>query len=228
MRLQGVRFLLCVLLVLGAGGARALESGTNTSVIEVRSDFSGADLTIFGALENNLTQQDKIFIFIEGPKKDITLWEKQSVFGVWTNKNRKTFSAVSSFYFITSSSSVDGVQKNIAVPKPHRAVVERLLKEKNLFITQKNKVEFLGKKLFRANLRLPQSAPVGDYKVRVLHFRGKRQVEEITLPLKLNKIGWAQTLFWLAQEWAFFYGFFAVAFALFLGWAITELLRRLT
>ena len=223
---------LYLLLLFGGSPSFALEGGISADTIEVRPSFDGAELTLFGALENNANPNDKIFILIEGPKRNITLWQKKRVAGVWVNANKKTFSNMGGFYFLLSNRKIESPQRAIVMreigSQRDRKIISRLLEKRDLFSLQEGAVELLGARLFRAKVNLPPSAPIGKYIVRIMHFRANALVKEVLLPLNLSKTGWGQRLFWFAQEWSFFYGLFAVALALFIGWGMTELLRRLT
>jgi hypothetical protein len=223
---------LLLFFVLFALPAQALEGGANTEAIEVRTNFSGATLTIFGALQRNIASKDNIFILVEGPKRTFALWQKKRIAGVWTNVDKKLFSNVSGFYFLAANQSIGKAQRkevlqNIKSVK-EKEIIENLLAQRNLFSAVNGRVELLGKRLFRAQIDLPPYAPIGQYGVRIMHFSANQLLDQVALPLTLNRTGWGQTLFWFAQEWAFFYGLLAVALALLIGWGITELLRRLT
>lgn len=212
--------------------AAALEGGASTDKIKVQADFSGAELTLFGALDRDIVKRDKIFILVEGPKKTVALWQKQSVAGVWVNGNKKLFENVGGFYFLGSNKAIDKTQRNEVLKNIGKAQekekIERLLTKRNLFYAMDGKVEILGKRLFKVKINLPRTAPIGKYSVRIMHFSANKLIKQIELPLVVNRTGWGQRLVWLAQEWAFFYGLFAVVFALLIGWSITELLRRLS
>ncbi|HEX8046870.1 TIGR02186 family protein, partial [Rhizobium sp.] len=59
-----------------------MEIGTSTSEIAITSDFTGADLTIFGALSNTdqlllaIGQYD-IVVVLEGPRENATVRNKE-------------------------------------------------------------------------------------------------------------------------------------------------------
>ena len=76
-----------------------LEIGISTDEISITSDFRGADLTIFGAINGfngNLLAQGKynIVVALEGPKENTTVRKKERVFGIWINTSAMTFELV--------------------------------------------------------------------------------------------------------------------------------------
>ena len=68
-----------------------LDIGTSTSEIAITSDFSGADLTIFGALANTdqlllaIGQYD-VVVTLEGPSDWTTVRRKERLFGIWVKR----------------------------------------------------------------------------------------------------------------------------------------------
>ncbi len=80
----------------------------STNEIAITSDFTGADLTIFGTLTNvddylqQIGQYD-IIVTLEGPRVDTTIRRKERVFGIWINTEQMTFSSVPQSYSMTST-----------------------------------------------------------------------------------------------------------------------------
>lgn len=220
--------LLFLLLFLTPAPIFALEGAITVKSIEVKADFSGATLTVFGALERDKKNGDRIQILIKGPKRNLALWEKERVAGIWVNSNKKQFNNIPSFYFLLSSDETISQTKILkGLETKEREAVEEQLVKRNLFFVKKNGVEFLGKRLFKAKVKLPTTAPIGDYMVHIKLFNKANLAKQLDLELQLHKTGWGHLIFFLAQEWAFFYGILAVSLALFLGWTMTELLRRI-
>jgi hypothetical protein len=67
-----------------------IEIGLSTETIAITSDFSGVDLTIFGAIDNidPLVQRQgryDVFVVLEGPSVDLVTRRKARVLGIWMN-----------------------------------------------------------------------------------------------------------------------------------------------
>ena len=74
--------------------------------IEIREDFSGAELVIFGATRG-LSLTDEIVVVLRGPAHDLRVMRKVRNFGIWMNSNPTTFIDVPSFYAIASSRPIE-------------------------------------------------------------------------------------------------------------------------
>ena len=89
-----------------------LEIGISTDEIAISSDFRGADLTIFGAIEGydpSLLAQSKydIVVALEGPKDNNTVRVKERIFGIWVNRRSMTFELVPESYSLSSTRDVE-------------------------------------------------------------------------------------------------------------------------
>ena len=85
-----------------------IEIGLSTDRISITSDFSGADLTIFGALDNLdplVRRQNRydVIVTLEGPERLTTLRRKERVFGMWINMDSRDFSNAPTSYSLAST-----------------------------------------------------------------------------------------------------------------------------
>jgi len=91
-----------------------IDIGVSTNEIAITSDFSGADLTVFGALDNSdpflqaIGQYD-IVVTLEGPKTDVILRKKERVAGIWINRQSMTFDSVPESYSLASTRVIDTI-----------------------------------------------------------------------------------------------------------------------
>lgn len=261
------RLLLLLALLVAAGPAPAqmalvsprgegehLEIGTSTNEIAITSDFSGADLTVFGSLDNTdsyllaIGQYD-IVVSLEGPKNDATVRRKDRIFGIWVNRESMTFELVPQSYSLASTRDIAGVAGVQAldaqgvgithiplIPAGYAASNDkltefrdsfrRLMQTNGLYRQEAGGVRFVSPSLFRATLRLPANIPNGQHTVRATLFKAGVYVTEKTLPLRVVKTGLEQALTNAAHEQPFAYGLFAVFLALVTGWLGSLLFRR--
>jgi len=217
------------IMLLGALPCFALEAGLASQHIEVRSDFNGMQIIIFGTLASDRGKQDNVAILVRGPKRQGTIWKKQRIAGVWINTQPKNIGRFESFHAIATSmpSKIASFAFRQKDASQEAQALRLLLAKRGLLFTKPQGVEFLGRRLFRANIQLPPNAPIGDYQVVIALLREAVPIKQIVLPLYLDKTGWGQFLFWLAHEWSFFYGLAAIGIALLLGWSMSVFLRRL-
>ncbi len=223
-----------------------LELGISTSEIAVRSNFAGADITVFGAIKhaNPLTialGQYDVIVTLEGPKLETTVRKKQRMFGIWVNRYSVDFSPIPTSYSLSSTRPVDLITtqqelRRMAIGIDHlrlpptsatgtgvevdefRKALLRIKQQTDLYRSDSQGVEFVSTTLFKASIRLPASIPVGSHTVHGYLFKNGEFIAEKTLPLHVVKTGIEQYVNTLAQNEAFLYGIFAVFLAGFTGW----------
>ena len=211
----------------------ALEAGLRAPYIEIRSDFAGTRLLVFGALDKARGPDQDVAIIVRGPKRHGIVWRKARVAGIWMNYAREDFPELVGFYGLAATRRIDekiaefAFDSKLSEGSDFEMALMRLMAEKGLFYDAPDAVEFLGDRLFRAEIVLPATAPIGDYRIGVyLLERGRLSSEQI-LPLHLDKIGFGQFIFIFANEWPFFYGLAAVLIALAFGWLMSVVFQRL-
>src|SRR5262245_2968433 len=96
-----------------AASAADLVSGLSTDLIEITSNFTGADIVLFGAIEpaedpGPDTDQDLVVV-IRGPSQDMTVRRKQRTFGIWINREQVTFSGLPGYYFLASTRPLEDI-----------------------------------------------------------------------------------------------------------------------
>ena len=74
----------------------------------ITSDFTGADLTIFGALDNAdplLLRQGRydVVVVLEGPARPVVVRKKTRVLGMWINTESETFVNVPVSYSVATT-----------------------------------------------------------------------------------------------------------------------------
>ena len=102
-----MRFLLALLVAsVSASAAFAtpprIAAALTEERVEIRSDFAGAPLTVFGAAEG-LQENDDIVVLVRGPARDLRVMKKRRVLGVWVNSAPVRFEDVASYYAVAST-----------------------------------------------------------------------------------------------------------------------------
>jgi uncharacterized protein (TIGR02186 family) len=232
-----------------------MEIGTSTSEIAITSDFTGADLTIFGALTNTdqlllaIGQYD-VVVVLEGPRENATVRKKERVFGIWVNTRSMTFERVPQAYSLSSTRAVDNittplelndrgigmehipltpigfVSNNASDLTEFRNAFRRQQEASGLYVRDPTGVRFVSSSLFKATLRVPADVPNGVHTVRAYLFKSGKFVTEKSLPLRVIKTGIEQTITDAAHERPIAYGFFAVLLAVVTGWTASFVFRK--
>lgn len=232
----------------------AIEVGTSTNEIAITSDFTGADLTVFGTLTSTdafLQQigQYDIIVALEGPKTEATVRRKANVFGIWINTEQMTFSDVPQSYSMTSTRVINDITSqqqlnslnvgpqhirlfasnyigDITALEEFREAFRRQMLAAGLYQSNPGGIRFISPSLFKATLKLPANVPNGIHMVHAYLFKSGQFVMEAKLPLRVVKTGIEQSLTDAAYNSAFAYGLVSVIIALMTGWAGSVIFRK--
>ncbi len=237
-----------------AGISESIQIGLSTDRISITSDFSGADLTIFGALDNadplvNRQGRYDVIVVLEGPARPVVVRKKDRILGVWINTHSQTFVNVPASYSVATTRAMQDItdqvnfrqlalgtdniyiqpldrSKDPVTIKDFEAALRGLKKQRGLYTENLGGVQFLTQSLFRATLRLAPNIPVGTHKARAFLFRNGVFIKENSANLAILKAGFEQSIFRFANEHGFVYGLLAVLLAMVTGWLGRVLFRR--
>jgi uncharacterized protein (TIGR02186 family) len=232
-----------------------IEIGLSTDSIAITSDFSGAELTIFGAVDNvdPLIQRQgryDIFVTLEGPTTDLVTRRKGRVLGIWMNVDSQAYLDVPESFLIASTRPSQDIAssetlerlslgvKNIRL-RPYVLGTEtvgdidtfteelrRLKAQKNLYEEFPSGVHFISQSLFRATLQLPANVPLGRHTARAYLFRQGTLVAQTQSTLDIRKAGLEFRIYTAAQTQSLLYGLAAVALAFVVGWLGRVLFKK--
>lgn len=86
----------------GASPPARIAAALTEDVVEIRSDFAGAELVVFGAVEG-LEPGDDIVIAVRGPERDLRVMKKRRVLGIWINAAPVRFEDVPTYYAVAAT-----------------------------------------------------------------------------------------------------------------------------
>lgn len=254
--------LIALLLPLTPAAAQAPETvnpeniqiGLSTDRVSITADFSGADLTIFGALDNAdplIARHGRydVIVVLEGPPRPVVVRKKNRVLGMWINTQSETFVSVPVSYSVATTRAWQDVTNpasyrqmalgadNITLIPANKtgdpetiteftAALRDRKKASELFSERIGGVHFLSQSLFRATLHLAPNVPVGTHRARAFLFKNGAFIDESSAQLSIQKAGFEQRLFRAAQENSFLYGVAAVALAFLTGWVGRVVFRK--
>ena len=218
------------------GARRRGVADLRSHLIAITSGFTGASVVLFGATEG----RGDIVAVVRGPERELTVWRKGKVAGIWVNAESVTFSNVPSFYALATSRPLDEVvapgpaalyrigTANLKLQAKAPATPEEAARfgtalvagqqRDGLFATNTGKIAFLGERLFRATIDFPANVPTGTYIVEVFLVRDRDVVSGQTTPLVVSKVGLDAAVSDFATRQAAAYGAIAVVTALVAGW----------
>ena len=233
---------------LEAEDRETIQMGISTDLIPVNSNFAGAEIAVFGAIENadriaQVLNEYSVVVVIRGPSEDVLVRRKERVFGVWMNRQARTYRNVPSFYAVASNRRLDVVAPNdtlrrlqigvsrlslnlysagtqtFILPAPQFSrSLRRLRIENRLFSEDPSGVAFLGTSLFRATLNIPSDVPIGTHTVTAYLFRDGQHLSSRTGTFQVRKQGFEELVWSLAHDNGVIYGLLAVLVALVTGW----------
>jgi uncharacterized protein (TIGR02186 family) len=234
--------------------AESIQIGLSTNRVAITADFDGADLTIFGSLENAdplISRQGRydVIVVLEGPPREIVVRRKERILGVWVNTQSETFVNVPVSYSVATTR----MPQDITDPASYKRLslgadnlhIEPLDRDGNpvtidefrnglrdrkaaagLFSMRVGGVEFLSQSLFRASLPLSASVPVGTHKARAFLFKNGTFIKESSTQLSIVKSGFEQTIYRFSTNHGPSYGVVAVLLAMLTGWLGRVVFRK--
>lgn len=237
-------------------GAEDLITAVSSNTIAIESNFVGAEIVLFGSIERDAAtvarrQGYDIVVVARGPSHTVTTWQKERVAGIWVNRDSRTYINAPSYLAVLSNRPLDGIADPLVltryqlgldriillepgtaagVPAPqgkpfHQAIV-RLMRQRNLYVSDPYGVQFLSPSLFLAHIPLPANVPVGRYRADVYLFGDSALLEQATVDISIRKSGFEQIMTLLATNHSALYGLGAVAIAIFSGWFAGLIFRR--
>jgi uncharacterized protein (TIGR02186 family) len=229
---------LLLFFALAAGPVRGntVVADLSSHIIAIGGAFTGDSVVLFGAADG----PGDIIAVVRGPDRDMTVWRKGKVAGIWVNAESVTFRNVPSFYAVAASRPPDDLltpdaaalyrigvanlklEASAAIPGERaKRFADALIQQQQhsgLFGTATIKIAFLGERLFRATLDFPANVPTGAYLVQIFLVRDRDVVGGQTTPLVVSKVGLDAAIYDFATREAAAYGAIAVLMAVVAGW----------
>lgn len=227
------------------GVRETFEIGLSTEEIVITSDFNGARLVVFGALDNadgRILRQGgyDIVVALEGPKIPAVVREKERVLGLWINRGSESFDTVPASYALAATRrlvdiapaalleqlaiGIDNLRTSVSIEAKSAnhdqfaTALRRIRIQRGLYNQSFGSVEFVSATLFRADLVLPANLPVGPHVARAFLFRNGVFLRERSETLWVVKSGFENYVSGIAARYGTLYGLFAVALAILTGW----------
>jgi uncharacterized protein (TIGR02186 family) len=236
--------------------AERLITTLSTSRVPISSNFTGADVVLFGSVERDAQTVSRrgnydIVVTVRGPLETIVTYRKERVFGIWVNADSRTFVDAPSYLTVLSNRTINDIADintlrrtqtglaRIQLPQeisgdiadsiredPFRLAFLRLKIERGLFRETQNGVTFLTPALYRAAIPIPDNAPTGSYDVDVKLFADGALLARQQTALEVVKVGFEQIVANAARDHGLFYGIGTALMALLTGWLASVVFRK--
>lgn len=235
------------LLFAGAAQAEDLAAGISRDKIEITSSFTGTEVVVFGAIENEegealpATEMRDVVVVIRSDKPyTVMVRKKERVGPIWVNRDMQRFAGVPGFYFLSSTRPLKDIARadllsqyelgldrlafgpapgSIGGPREFRQAIVRRKQGDQLYAQHEGGVSFLSGSLFRTTVRLPPNVPAGNLKVQVFVFASGEVTSTNTMTLYIDKSGIERSLSELAIHQPVLYGLAAVLLSALAGFA---------
>jgi uncharacterized protein (TIGR02186 family) len=246
---------LLFMLLTPPANAEHLVASLSSQVVQITSNFTGVELTLFGTVENAPAVPPgggyDVVVTVTGPRESAVVREKERIFGIWINAASRTFINVPTYLYVLSTrpfESIAGIdtlryeQVGIAnisltqqigpdiadvVPSdPFRQAFVRLKNERHLYEEITNGVTFLTPTLYRASIYVPAEAPIGNYDVDVKLFAGGAMVARTDSAFEIKTVGFEHFIASAAVSHGLAYGLATSMMAVMTGWFASVLFRR--
>lgn len=246
---------LIALLPLGiaTGQAEALIAAMSNHQIQITSNYTGSQLTVFGLVERDgrsVSRGDPydIVVTVRGPRRMLLVRQKERVGPIWINGTQRRFPDNPVFLLVATNRPISEMMSEdtarrdriglVNAERPTQAWLDdstmmlfreslvRIMQGKGLYTYERRGVTFLSNALFSAPIEVPATAPTGSYTVDVLLYAGGVPLARQQTNFEVIKTGTEQRLASGAYDWAWLYGLATVLLALFLGWGSSVVFRR--
>ena len=248
--------LISLLAVTAPAQAERLITTLSTSRVLISSNFTGADVVLFGSVERDAQTIARrggydLVVTVTGPRETVVTYRKERVVGVWVNADSRTFVKAPSYLAVLSNRTINDIadintlrrtQTGLArtlLPQeisgdiadstredPFRQAFLRLKVEKQLYRELQNGVTFLTPALYRAAIPIPDNAPTGSYDVDVKLFADGTLLARQQTALEIVKVGFEQFVASAAREHGLFYGLATALMALLTGWLASVVFKK--
>lgn len=240
------------LVLMGAAPAAAQEelvTDISQHLISIQSNFTGAQLLLFGAVGGDATAERDIVIVVRGPDMPVTVRRKERIGGIWINYGSADFETMPGYYAVVSTRPLSAIAPAAVLqrygigtrhlnlrptgdaatrPKDIKTFADAAIRIKSanaLYREQPGDVLFLGSSLFRASIDMPANVPDGLYTARIYLFRDGSVAQAQTSTLFVNKAGFERLVYDFAQNEPLAYGIGVVIIGWFAGWAASAVFR---
>ena len=213
--------------------------------IEIKTDFNGKEIIIFGLLKDN----HETLLTIKGPPSKMKIQKKDRYFGVWINNKQIIYSNIPTLFFLSSSSEVVKIlpsstliNENLSFEKilKNKTFNQNFIFENNQDLWSKNFVRIKKKqllykefemkifknKLFQTSVFFPPNTVPGTYNVDIYYIKNNTIINKDQKKIIVKKTGIGSKIYKFAKDNAATYGVFVIIFSILSGLIAATLFRR--
>ena len=245
---MNIRLLILMLLLINVfslpSKAEALVADLSEHVVSITTSFTGTELLLFGATD----EEGTIVVVVKGPREEVTTRKKEQIGGIWMNRKSVTFEGVPSFYHVAITDTeifnlpltarqrheigaanvkfdvIEDIPRPVV--SPFRQALIRNKQKAGLYSSEPSIVHRRGQQLFRTSVFFPVNVPTGTYIIETLLIRDGEVKSATTTPLFIDKAGFSAKIYRFAYENSALYGIVAILIACFAGLGANWIFRK--
>ncbi len=213
--------------------------------IEIKTDFDGKEIIIFGLLQDDYDT----LLTIKGPRSKMKIQKKERYLGVWINNKQIIYSNIPTLFFLSSSSKIDDIlpnsiqinddlnfdkilnnktfDQNFIFENDQKDWNENFvrIKKKQLFYKEFEMKTFKDK-LFQTSVFFPPNTIPGIYYVDIYYIKHNTIMNKDQKKITVKKTGIGSDIYKFARNRAATYGVFVIIFSILSGLIAATLFRR--
>jgi uncharacterized protein (TIGR02186 family) len=235
--------------------AEDLIISLSTSRIAIHSNFTGADLALFGAITHqgaprSADQRFDTVVTIRGPRGTVLIRRKLPFGPFWLNRDERKFVETPAYAVVLSNRPLtdiadlelrqklrlglemqvplqprSGASPDVEEPSFRNGLI-RIRRDQLLYREDEEAVRFLTQNFFQTSIPVPGTAPLGTYDVEVDLFAEDRPLARATTKFVVSRSGSEERIAQMARHQGALYGIAAVLISLMFGWLATIIFRR--
>lgn len=222
--------------------ARPIISGISVNKINIDTNFTGAEILLFGAKD----RVGEIVIAIRGPKKDFLVSRKEKTFGVWHNGQRIKFQNAYTYYnifstfnnqiknrdFLLSELELGGNNIKFTADASRDKINEfgvkliENLEQNQLYSLSPKQIDFLDESLFKIMINFPKNIIRGVYTAEIYLINDGNLEDFQAIPIYVNQVGLSAQINDMAHNRSFFYATISVLIAIVAGFVANYIFAR--
>lgn len=248
--------MLLATIVLASLPARAEELVLmmSTQDVAITSNYTGARVTVFGAIERDAASISRpskydIVVSVTGPPSPLVVRQKEHRGPLWVNRTLWRYPDVPGYFALLTTGPITTVANEAArerqkmgmtymlpplaaIPdelnpdKTAREALFRIRKSKNLLIEDPRGVQLPRPNLFSAAIPLPAQAPTGRYLISVTVLADGVPLKSTSTSFVVRKIGFEAYVAAYARDNGLLYGLATACIAIIIGFLGNMLFRR--
>ncbi len=213
--------------------------------IEIKTDFDGKEIIIFGLLQD----KHDTLLTIKGPPSKMKIQKKERYFGVWINNKQITYSKIPTLFFLSSSSKIDDIlpnsiqinddlnfdkilnnktfDQNFVFENDQKIWNQNFVRiKKNQLFYKEFEMKTFKNKLFQTSVFFPPNTIPGIYYVDIYYIKHKTIMSKDQKRIIVEKTGIGSDIYDFARNRAATYGVFVIIFSILSGLVAATLFRR--